>query len=87
MRTIVIFHFDRDGWKSLLELHADETVTFHTSNYGWTARKYGCANSIERLSVIEAKVRWPSRARKIDKALKKLATRAPPFAADRGAGP
>jgi hypothetical protein len=73
VRGVVIFHFERDGMKSSLELHGDGSLTFQTSNYGSTARKFGSNNRTERLSAREAKKRWPSRARAIDKALKQTA--------------
>ena len=73
MSGVVIFHFERDGMKSSLELHADGSLTFQMSNYGSAARKFGPNNRTERLSALEAKKRWPSKACAIDKALKQMA--------------
>jgi hypothetical protein len=71
--TIQIFHFEGSmgGDEETLELEDDGTVIYDRSpNYYAYLR--GAKAEVLRLSVTEAKERWPHYAKKIDEAVKRL---------------
>lgn len=73
--TIQIFYFEGSdgGFERWLELEDDGSLTYSTSpNY--YAAKSGAKREFERLSVAEAKERWPYHAESIDRALARLTT-------------
>ena len=69
----VIFHFTRQGRESVLEVNDTKTLTFHVSSSGSGFESHISKQKTENLSVAEAKARWPSYARAIDRTIKKMA--------------
>jgi hypothetical protein len=80
----VIFYFDREGRRSSLEVNDATTITFRTSNPGWAHRFHGSKSKSEIMSVAEAKARWPSYARAIDKTIRNMVSQKSRATADLG---
>ena len=76
MKSITIFHFEGSSREDWLEVYDDATVSYMTALSGWAAVKHPSEEPvIERLSLTDAKKRWPLYADEIDRALAKLRRR------------
>jgi hypothetical protein len=64
----IVFHYERGGTERTLEVNKDGTLTYDESpNY--YPRHGGARGKVERLSVAEAKARFPGYDEKIDSAV------------------
>tara|TARA_R110002049_G_scaffold20717_8_gene75937 strand:- start:2118 stop:2345 length:228 start_codon:yes stop_codon:yes gene_type:complete len=66
---VTIFHRESGAEEKWLTLNDDESVTYDVDRTGWPLMRKGSDPKVEKMTVDEAKARWPSYADRIDAAL------------------
>lgn len=67
--TLMLFHTENNSAEEWLRLNDDGAVTHHIESSGWSMTKSGTLPREKQLTAEEAKIRWPSYAEEIEKAL------------------